>query len=91
MHANDPINKNGSDILINVPLVPHIESVRLSEFFRQLHVLLDLLAVQADVVDVAQRGLVNLGDFRGHVVLYPLLIGRQFRMEADLGEFVPRA
>ena len=50
MNADNPVNKDGSNILIDVSLSAHIEAVRLRLLLGGLHVLLDLLAVQADVV-----------------------------------------
>ena len=61
MNTDDPIDKNRSDILIDILLIAHVEAVGLSQLFCRLHVLLDLPAVQADMVDVAEGGLVNLG------------------------------
>ena len=91
VHTDDPINEDGPDILINISLVTHVKAVRLSVLLCQLHVRLDVPAVQANVVNVTQCCLVNLCHLRSHIVLNTLLICSQLGVEAYLRQFVTRA
>ena len=59
VHTNNPIDKNSTNVLINVSLVAHVKAIWLREFFCHLHVLLNFLAVETHMVDIAQCGLVN--------------------------------
>ena len=91
MHRDDPVNKNGPHILIDVSLGPHVEAIGLCDLLCVLHVLLDVLAVVAHVVDVRDRGLINLTDLRCHILLNATLIGRQFIVHSNLRQFVSRS
>lgn len=92
MDANDPVHQDGPDVLVDVALVTHVEAIRLGELLGQLHVLLDLPAVLADMVNVADGRLVDLADLRVDILLDPLLVVGKLSMGADdLGEFVTRA
>lgn len=62
MHADDPVDEDGPDVLVDIALVAHVRAVRLREDLRHLHVLLDVLAVQTHVINIADRGLVDFGD-----------------------------
>ena len=53
VHTDNPINKNGSNVLVNVPLVFHVKAIWLGARLRLLHVFLDVLAVQAHMINVA--------------------------------------
>ena len=90
--ADDPVHQDGPDVLVDIALVTHIEAIRLGVLLSQLHVLLDLPAVQADMVDVADGRLVDLADLRVDILFDPLLIVGELGVGADdLGEFVARA
>ena len=91
MDTDNPIDKNSSNVLVDVTLAAHVEAVGLCVLLSRLHVLLNIPAVQTDVVDVTESSLINFTDFRGHIMLNSLLICSQLGMEANLWQLVTAA
>ena len=83
MNADEPVYENSSHIFINVGLHAHVEAAWLCLAFCQLHMLLNLIHVEANMVDVSDRGSIDLVDPRVHIVGNTLLIGLQFVVNAD--------
>ena len=54
MHADEPINQDGPHVLIDVSLLAHVEAVRLRLLLCCLHVLLNVVAIEANVIDVGE-------------------------------------
>ena len=52
VHADNPIYEDSPNVFIYIFLVAHVEAIRLSVLLCQLHMLLDVPAVQANVVNV---------------------------------------
>lgn len=52
MDANKPIDKNSSYIFVDVTLPFHVEAIWHCFMFSRLHVVLDVRAIFADMVDV---------------------------------------
>jgi len=90
VHVDEPVDQNGSHIFVNLGLALHVGCVRLSLFFHELHILLDVGAVLAHVVDVGHRRLVQLVHARVDVALDALAIHLELSAEADFRKFVAR-
>lgn len=90
-NADEPVNQDGPGILSDVPLLAHVEPVWLRGTLRLLHVLLDVSAVDAHMVNVTESGFVDFRDVLVDVILNALVVEILLRGEADLREFVPRS
>jgi hypothetical protein len=91
MDLDEPIDKRRPDGLLDLLLACHVGGVWVPLGLRPQHVPVDLLAILRDVVDVVQRGLVNAGNVRKDLILASLVEHLQLLMEADSGQFLPRA
>jgi len=91
MHANEPVNKNGAHIFIDLGLSLHVEAVGFCAGFLALHVSLDVGAVLGDMVDVGKRSFVELAHIGDDVALNSLVVHRKLRLQSDFGELVARS
>jgi len=91
VYADDPVHQDRAHVFVYVRLLAHIEAVGLRLLFCRLHVRLNVIAVKTHVVDVSKRRHVHFVDARDDSILNALLVGLQFVVEANRGQFVSRA
>lgn len=84
MNLQDPVNQNGSNVLVDLSLALHVAWVRQSLSFCLLHMQGDICTVLADLVNVTERAAVHLIYVTDDITLNSLLVHGQLRGETNL-------
>lgn len=87
--TDEPINKDCSDIFVDVLLPFHVETIWHRFCLCCLHVKLNVRAIFADVVYIGQSCLVDLVYPRKHVLLNSVVVHLKLGMKTNFGEFLP--
>lgn len=91
MYANEPVNEDGSHIFIDIALHTHVKAIRLSKLLSRLHILLNVVAVKAHVVDVSDCCPIDFVNSGVDALLDSLLVYLQLVVHANCGQFVAGA
>jgi hypothetical protein len=84
MNLQDPVNQNGSNVLVYLSLALHVAWVRQSLSLCLLHMQGDICTVLTDLVNVTERAAVHLIYVTDDITLDSLLVHGQFRGETNL-------
>ena len=91
MHADQPVDEDSPNVLINVCLLAHVEAIRLRRLLRSLHMLLNVVAVEADVIDVRKGHHVDLVYASIDCIFNALLVSLELVGRTDRRQLVARA